>query len=674
MSISAIPGAVITAAHKQASDRQSTQKIYPEQNQCRKLRFTLHFSPLWICLLIALALRIWLIVRTHGVIDGDEAMVGIQAEHILRGESPLPLYFYGQPYMGSLEAYLTAILFKIAGPSVWALRAEPTLLSLVVVWLTEKMAKALANAAQLPTRATQLFITTTLLFAAVSPAYDTVLELHTLGGYIETFTLMLFLLLSTFQLTQRWHQGASRKELTSRWAGIGFIVGLGLWVDPLIASAIVTAALWVIGYYVSEIVRRKNCKKHAPCEYPGLCPYFSTHMKKLLLALVAIPALLPGAFPAILWGLNYHWANVTYLLQIGNQPQNLTFQQQYPTRLDIIRGMVWFYSNIMTPRLIGGALPGEDTISSALHTGTTITGLLCIFITLALLMNSFFSRHPQLQCMRQLAALPLLFALCSATIFCTSPLASAALLSPQHDLAGRYATPFMLVLPFFFATAITGLALWVNIRSGENKSSFMRALSGSRDGRDKSGLMGNGGHDTSVPTYIAQVAQGILLVLLLITVGIQAASYGMVNPAATFQSPSCPIAPANDDPIISYLQQEHVHYAWAVPWIGNPIIFKTNDGIITADPRPIINFKGLTRINAYLQDVSNANEPALLAFVPHDDPYPLLLWILNTRHITYRAAFFPSEPGIDVLVVTRLSRSLSLYESKYLSDVFGNCI
>jgi len=45
-------------------------------------------SPLWLCLLAALLIRVWLVYHTHGVIDGDEAMVGIQAEHILRGEHP----------------------------------------------------------------------------------------------------------------------------------------------------------------------------------------------------------------------------------------------------------------------------------------------------------------------------------------------------------------------------------------------------------------------------------------------------------------------------------------------------------------------------------------------------------------------------------------------------------
>src|SRR5712692_8391428 len=114
-------------------------------------------SPLWLCLLLALAIRVWLVMHIHGTIDGDEALVGIQAEHILHGE--LPIYFYNQPYMGSLEAYIMAGIFAIVGPSVWALRAEPILLSLIVVWLTWKLASALADTARLPLHAKQWFMT-----------------------------------------------------------------------------------------------------------------------------------------------------------------------------------------------------------------------------------------------------------------------------------------------------------------------------------------------------------------------------------------------------------------------------------------------------------------------------------------------------------------------------------
>src|SRR5258708_6458897 len=84
--------------------------------------------PLLLALALALLSRILLIVRTHAMIDGDEALVGIQAERILQGQHPV--YFYGQAYMGSLEAYLAAALFRLFGPSSWALRAVPLLLAL----------------------------------------------------------------------------------------------------------------------------------------------------------------------------------------------------------------------------------------------------------------------------------------------------------------------------------------------------------------------------------------------------------------------------------------------------------------------------------------------------------------------------------------------------------------
>src|SRR5258708_14291011 len=107
--------------------------VVQEAHKCKQC-FALSRLPLWLCLIIALAVRILLVIHSNGVIDGDEALVGIQAQHILHGE--LPIYFYGIPYFGSLEAYLVAFVFAIAGSSVWALRAEPPLLALVIVCLS----------------------------------------------------------------------------------------------------------------------------------------------------------------------------------------------------------------------------------------------------------------------------------------------------------------------------------------------------------------------------------------------------------------------------------------------------------------------------------------------------------------------------------------------------------
>src|SRR5579859_6102030 len=237
--------------------------------------------PLWLCLCIALSLRVWLIVHTHGIIDGDEALVGIQAQHTLQGEQPI--YFYGQAYMGSLEAYLISILFMLFGSSVWVLRAEPILLSLILVWLTWICAHLLADRASLPPQATVIFTWTSTLSAAILPLYDMIAELHTLGGYSEIFIIMLLLLLSALRLIDRWEAEASRKELALRWCAIGFLIGLGFWIDPLVIYALVAIAIWIV-WGIAGIRRAHRLR-----------------FRDSVLALAIVPSALIGASPAIYW-------------------------------------------------------------------------------------------------------------------------------------------------------------------------------------------------------------------------------------------------------------------------------------------------------------------------------------------------------------------------------------
>ena len=615
--------------------------------------------PLWSCLLIALLLRMWLTYHTRGIIDGDEAIVGIQAEHILRGEHPI--YFYGQSYMGSLEAYLIALLFTIAGPSVWALRAEPILLSLAVVALTWKFAGMLAEGAQLPPFAAQIFKTLAALFAAIPPLYDTVLELRTLGGYIETFVLMLLLLISTYQLTSRWRRGAPKQELALLWLGIGFIIGLGFWIDPLIASAVATAAIWILIFCVMEslhLLRQKRA--NLPYKRTPL-----TFLQELLLALLAIPTCILGLIPALKWGSGYNWANFTYIFQLNDMKSlSLPLQFRYHTRWDVIHDQIYLYVQYVAPRVISGALPGESSILSAIHFWTLWCGLCCIAVSLLLVGLSLFWHHPYLVRIRQLGALPLLFAICTAITFCTSMAASTGLISFQNDIAGRYATPLMLALPFFFAMTFTlvCLALYRFMQRQRQRHEKQQAASQLVPTTKTAGVI--------IP-FIAQICLGILLFAY---VGSQVSTYALTNPDTTYQSPSCPMAPANNDPIIAYLQQQHVHYAWAIPWIGNPIIFKTNASVILADPRPILYHNGWGRIPSYGRAVLHADRPAMLTFVSTHDTDPLLLRTLDALHVTYQTARFPSEPGYEVLVVTSLSRTVSLFESTKFRSIFPGCI
>jgi len=57
----------------------------------------------------------------------DEATVGLMARNVLTGE--FPWFFYGQSFMGAVEAYLHALAFTLWGSSVTALRVWPILIS-----------------------------------------------------------------------------------------------------------------------------------------------------------------------------------------------------------------------------------------------------------------------------------------------------------------------------------------------------------------------------------------------------------------------------------------------------------------------------------------------------------------------------------------------------------------
>jgi len=241
---------------------------------------------LWLCFLIAIVVRVWLIVHTLGVMAGDEAMVGLQAEHILRGE--LPVYYYAQPYMGSLEAYLAALIFKFTGPTVWAMRLETIPMSLLMVYLTWHFAAVLADTAHLSSHMKMTFMTIAALIAAFPPLYDMAEEMRVQGGYMEAFIIMLWLLLCAFRLTQRWSQQAPWYELALRWVGIGVLVGLGLWIDPLTIYAGVTITIWIGGWFVIHLVKPR-------CEAPwrSRLELFTEG----LLVLCAVPALLVGFLP-----------------------------------------------------------------------------------------------------------------------------------------------------------------------------------------------------------------------------------------------------------------------------------------------------------------------------------------------------------------------------------------
>src|SRR4030067_735989 len=130
-------------------------------------------------LLASLALKLSLLLANALPFNSDEAVVALMGRHILRGERPL--FFYGQAYMGSLDAYLVAGGFALFGEHVWVVRAVQVALYLVTLSLVYLFVWRAIRSSRTATIAA--------LLMAVPAVNQTLYTTISLGGYGEALLL-----------------------------------------------------------------------------------------------------------------------------------------------------------------------------------------------------------------------------------------------------------------------------------------------------------------------------------------------------------------------------------------------------------------------------------------------------------------------------------------------------
>src|SRR6266851_737422 len=87
----------------------------------KRLRISYYGVAALVIIVLAVLLRIFLVVKGWPETDSDEGTMGLEAMHIaFRGEHPV--FLYGQNYMGMIEAYVGALLFRLFGVSLFSLR------------------------------------------------------------------------------------------------------------------------------------------------------------------------------------------------------------------------------------------------------------------------------------------------------------------------------------------------------------------------------------------------------------------------------------------------------------------------------------------------------------------------------------------------------------------------
>ncbi len=205
---------------------------------------------IWACIIIVVAtlLRIVLIAQGWPHSNADEDTMGIMGMHIAyNGEHPI--FFYGQQYMGSLEAYVAAAFFRLFGASVFTLRLGPVLmfaLFLATMYLLTSLlyTKKLA------------LITLALLTLGSNIMLNT--ELVAIGGYPELlFFGSLALLLATW-LVLSFDQYSSPRRRVWRliaYACWGFVVGIGFWSDFLMLAFILVSGLLLLVFCWHELLK-----------------------------------------------------------------------------------------------------------------------------------------------------------------------------------------------------------------------------------------------------------------------------------------------------------------------------------------------------------------------------------------------------------------------------------
>jgi len=157
----------------------------------------------------------------------DEAVTGEMGLHILKGEPQL--FFWGQPYMGALEAYLAGFLFHLFGPTTFILRLTDILVCTFMLFLVNRLGTLVGGWAVGLLAA---------IYWALSPLYLSEVGLLATGGHIEACAAGAFVLFGICWLAFK----PLKNPVTLAFL-IGLMAGLGWWSSLLSVPFLLAGAI-----------------------------------------------------------------------------------------------------------------------------------------------------------------------------------------------------------------------------------------------------------------------------------------------------------------------------------------------------------------------------------------------------------------------------------------------
>jgi hypothetical protein len=216
-------------------------------------------------IVLSCSLRLFFIAHNWPETNSDEGTVGIMALHVAH-LSDFPIYLYGQGELGSLEAYVGALLFPVFGPTVFALRFGVLLLFIPFLIAMYQLASLLYNR--------KLALLTLVLLSIGSPEV-LFREFAALAGHGEMPLSGALILLVTTRLALSVPEDENKpgKRRLLGYSLWGFLVGAALWNDPLSLPFALSSGLFLLLFCRVEL-RRSILLSAALGLLIGLLPCF----------------------------------------------------------------------------------------------------------------------------------------------------------------------------------------------------------------------------------------------------------------------------------------------------------------------------------------------------------------------------------------------------------------
>lgn len=250
------------------------------------------------------ALRIWAATTSLGVIDADEAVVGLMARDWLDGQATV--FYWGQSYGGSQESLLVALVYAALPAAPLASKLVPAALHAATALIVWRLGKTMFSA--------RAGLVAGALFW-IWPAAFVWWSIKARGHYSVTLVLgtaALFLAVRLAGGLEGWPRRLAA-------AGFGLAAGLGWWASFQIVFVVAPGAIWLV-------LRRGRTA--------------------LVDLAWAAPAAVVGALPWLAWNLTHSFASF-------RQPPVVAAAPPYWQRIEA------FFTDAF-PRAVGAVLPYSD--------------------------------------------------------------------------------------------------------------------------------------------------------------------------------------------------------------------------------------------------------------------------------------------------------------------------